>query len=98
MAYHGQSIVPSASTLRRNIMKCFRFFLAVLCGVFLNSSLSAQGANERTESNPSGDCILITNVYGESLSEQLTLKLDNSELDRTLVRDEGTARKGWLKG
>ena len=98
MAYHGQSIVPSASTLRRNIMKCFRFFLAVLCSLFLNSSLSAQGANERTESNPSGDWILITNVYGESLSERLSLKLEKSELSGTLFRDEGAALKGSLKG
>ncbi len=79
-------------------MKCFRFFLAVLCSLFLNSSLSAQGANERTESNPSGDWILITNVYGESLSERLTLKLEKSELSGTLFRDEGAALKGSLKG
>src|SRR5207249_2130095 len=92
MAYHGQSIAPSNSTLRRNIMKCFRFFLAVLCSLFLNSSLSAQGANERTESNPSGDWILITNVYGESLSERLTLKLEKSELSGTLFRDEEIGR------
>src|SRR5436190_12847156 len=98
MAYHGQSIAPSDSTLRRNTMKCFRFFLAVLCSLFLNSSLSAQGANERTESNPSGDWILITNVYGESLSERLTLKLEKSELSGTLFRDDGTALKGSLKG
>jgi outer membrane protein assembly factor BamE (lipoprotein component of BamABCDE complex) len=38
-------------------MKCFRFLLAALCGLFLNSSLSAQGVNERTETDPSGDWI-----------------------------------------
>ncbi len=74
-------------------MKCFRFLLAVLCSLLLNSFTFAQSTNDL-----SGEWVLTTNVYGESLSERLSLKLDKGELSGTLFRDEGTALKGTLKG
>ncbi len=76
----------------------FRFLLAAVLGLLPGSFLFAQSSSERTQSDPSGDWVLVTDAYGEKLSERLSLKLEKGELSGTILRDEGASVKGTLKG
>src|SRR2546426_3780010 len=79
-------------------MMGFRCFLAVVLGLLLGSSLFAQSSGERIQSDPSGEWVLTTIVYGENLSERLKLTAEKDQLRGTLFRDEGATVKGTLKG
>jgi len=79
-------------------MKCFRGLFAFLCSLLLNSPLLAQSASNRTQYDPSGEWILVSDVYGEKLSERLELKMEREPLGGTIFRDEGAVLKGTLKG
>ncbi len=79
-------------------MTGFRCFPAVVIGLLLGSSLFGQSSGERTQSNPSGEWVLTTVVYGENLSERLKLTLEKDQVSGTLFRDEGATLKGTLKG
>src|SRR5207245_725514 len=82
----SNSCAPSEFTLRRNNMMGFRCFLAVVLGLLLGSSLFAQSSGERIQSDPSGEWVLTTIVYGENLSERLKLTAEKDQLRGTLFR------------
>lgn len=79
-------------------MTGFCRLLAVFFALFLSSSLCPQNSAERAQSDPSGDWVLTTVVFGENLGERLQLKVEKDQLSGTLFRDEGVALKGTLKG
>jgi amidase len=79
-------------------MKFFRSFEAVLFSLFVSVSLFGQTTSDRTQGDLSGDWLLITDAYGEKLSERLSLKLEKDQLSGTIFRDEGASVKGTLKG
>jgi amidase len=79
-------------------MTGFRCLLAAVLGLLLGSFLFGQSSGERMQSDPSGEWVLTTVVYGENLSERLSLKLEKGQVSGMLFRDEGAALKGTLKG
>jgi acetamidase/formamidase len=79
-------------------MTGFRRLLAVFFGLFLASPLFSQSSGGRPETDPSGEWVIITVVFGENLGERLQLKVEKDQLSGTLFRDEGAALKGTVKG
>src|SRR5260370_8331630 len=92
----SNSCGPSEFTLRRNNMAGFRCFLAAVLGLLPSSFLFAQSSGERMQSDPSGEWVLTTVVFGENMSERLKLTLEKDQISGTLFRDEGAPLKGTL--
>jgi amidase len=70
---------------------------AFLLAFFLSIAFLAQSASGQTQTDPTGEWILTTVVYGENLGERLKLKLEKGQFSGTLHRDEDVALKGTLK-
>jgi amidase len=70
---------------------------AFLLGVFLSITFFTQSSSGQTQTDPTGEWMLTTVVYGQNLGERLKLKMEKGQLSGTLHRGEDVALKGTLK-
>jgi hypothetical protein len=96
MAFSARSI--EMFCFRRIEMNCRQRVLAFSTWFALISALLAPRSTAQGQTDPSGDWVLTTVVFGENLGERLQLKAEKDQLSGTLLRDEGVALKGTFKG
>ena len=79
-------------------MTCRQSVLIFCAGLVLICALLAPSSPGQRASDPSGEWVLITVVFGDNLGERLQLNVDKDQLSGTLFRDESVALKGTVKG
>ncbi len=71
---------------------------ALFLSLVLSSPLFSESQAGPPQTDPSGEWVLTTVVFGQNLGERLKLKLERDQVGGSLYRDEDVALKGTLKG
>lgn len=79
-------------------MNCSQRVLSFCTGLVVVCTLCASSSPAQGQTDPSGDWVLTTVMFGENLGERLQLKVERDQLSGTLFRDEGVALKGTVRG
>lgn len=79
-------------------MTCSRRLLVLCISLTLSFTLFSQTSRGQAQGDPSGEWVLTTVVFGQTLGERLKLKLEKDQVAGSLHRDEDVALKGTLKG
>jgi amidase len=79
-------------------MTCPRRLLVLCMSLILSFTLFSQRSPGQAQGDPSGEWVLTTVVFGQTLGERLKMKLERDQVAGSLHRDEDVALKGTLKG